>query len=158
MDPEGRGGESTDYLFSSDKVTFRKVTLKSLSENNELLDEVSKNLQDSRGKFDKEKVDAYQKFIYSEWRKVSSLINDQTKSIASDLERGMKILQNVDSRIPEFRDDQDALEKLAKIIESQVEPMSIKVCGRNGLIAKGVEVEGVAKVSAIKKMPQVSLS
>ena len=152
-DPEGRGGESIDYLFARDGITFRKMTLESLSRDDESLDEVSKNLQDQRGKFDKTKVDAHQSFLDHEFRKVRTSINLQTRSIESDLARGDDILKKVYSKIDDAMGDAGKLAALARIIESQVEPMSIKVCGRNGLIAEGIEVVGSSKVSKSQQSP-----
>ncbi len=129
------------------------MTLESLSRDDESLDEVSKNLQDQRGKFDKTKVDAHQSFLDHEFRKVRTSINLQTRSIESDLARGDDILKKVYSKIDDAMGDAGKLAALARIIESQVEPMSIKVCGRNGLIAEGIEVVGSSKVSKSQQSP-----
>ena len=145
--PLGFGGESTDYLFDRDGVTFRKMTLASLSSGNDSLDEVSGNLKNGKGEFDPSKVGTHQNFLENQIREVESHLIHQTMKVESDLDRGQKILKSVSENIKQAGEDQKKIVALARIMESQVLPMSLKVCGKDGLFPEGLQLVEVQQMT-----------
>ncbi len=140
-------GESTDYLFDRDGVTFRKITLASLSSDDESSDEVSRNLKNEKGEFDKSKVEAFQDFLNNQFKEVRSALINQVTIVEKDLERGQAILKSVSQNIEEVGENQKKIAVLVRVIESQVLPMSLKVCGKDGLFSEGLQLVEVRQMT-----------
>ncbi|MDX2083117.1 MAG: hypothetical protein SFV53_03925 [Rickettsiales bacterium] len=139
-------GESIDYLFASDSVTFRKVTLSSIDENDESLDEVSKNLKDDKGKFDKGKVKKHQDFLDNEFKKVSFSLKKQIRKVEDDLHKGLQTLESIYERL-KVENDQNKITELYKIVESQILTMSLKVCDKTGLLNESIQITEVKQLN-----------
>lgn len=137
--PSGPGGESIDYVFGRDGLIFRKMTLEGLASDDESKDEVSLNLK-TDGRFDATKVAIHQEFLDSEFGGVRNSLESQTRKVEDDLARGKDILSSISEKIEGMRSDPKRMALMVRIIESQVEPMSLKVCDVNGLVLGGLEV------------------
>lgn len=132
--PRDRGGESTDYLFGCDGVTYRKMTLEAIFTGDQSLDAVSKNLRNENGKFDETKVTNHQNFLDGCFEQVRDRIELQTRIVENNLQRGEDVFAKItEENIKEAR-AQGKVAVIVRIIESAVEPMLIKVCDKDGLI------------------------
>lgn len=137
--PSASGGESIDYVFGRDGLTFRKMTLESLASDDESKDEVSPNLK-TDGRFNATKVAIHQEFLDREFGRVRNSLESQARKVEDDLAHGKDTLSFISEKIEGMRSDPKRMAVMVGIIESQVEPMSLKVCDVNGLVLGGLEV------------------